>query len=321
MSKESLFAIGAGVLSAASALAFLTRAPGSLIIVYLASLPLFMAGLAIGPRAVAIAAAVGFMTSGLFGGAFIAGVFGLMQALPAWLLVKQVLLQRPTGPGGQTEWYPVGEALSWLTLLAAAMLAIVAITNAGGERGFLGMISLRLDELLHAMAPHLGDGQRARTVAVMAPLFPGAVGGSWLIMSVVNAALAQAILVRMNRGLRPTPAYAETILPQWISWPLVGAAASALIGSGDMQYTGRNLAMVLAVPFFLVGLAVAHTLARRVAYRGLVLAAFYLVLLLSGWAMVAVAGLGVVEQWFGVRQRFAGPPAGGSAGGPPAVTD
>lgn len=317
MSKETLFAIGAGVLSAVSALAFLSRAPGSLIAVYLASLPLFMAGLAMGPRAVAIAAAVGFMTAGLFGGAFIAGVFGLMQALPAWLLVKQALLQRPAGPGGQAEWHPIGEALSWLTLLAAALLVIVAVTNIGGERSFSGMVSDKLDYILHAMAPHLGDGHRARTVAVMAPLFPGAVGGSWLIMSVVNAALAQAILVRTKRNLRPTPAYAETTLPQWVSWPLVGAAALALIGSGDLQYTGRNLAMVLAVPFFFVGLAVVHTLARRVAYKGLILAAFYLVLVLSGWAMVAVASIGVVDQWFGLRHRFAVPPAGG----PPATTE
>ncbi|HEY4635442.1 MAG TPA: DUF2232 domain-containing protein, partial [Rhodospirillales bacterium] len=179
------------------------------------------------------------------------------------------------------------------------------------------MISLRLDELLHAMAPHLGDARIALSVQMMAPLFPGAVGGSWLIMSVVNAALAQAILVRMKRNLRPTPAYAETTLPQWVSWPLVGAAALALIGSGDLQYTGRNLAMVLAVPFFFVGLAVVHTLARRVAYKGLILAAFYLVLVLSGWAMVAVASFGVVDQWFGLRHRFAGPPAGG----PPATTE
>ncbi len=326
MSKETLFAIGAGFLSALASLAFLTRAPGSLIIVYLASLPLFMVGLSMGPRAVGIAAVVGFMASGLFGGAFVAGIYGLMQTLPAWLLVKQLLLQRPTGPDGRAEWYPVGEAVSWLALLAVAMLAIVAFTVSTGERAFLAVVTDNLDRLLHAMAPHLGDGQRARTVGVMAPMFPGAVGGSWLVMSVVNAVLAQAILVRMQRNLRPSPAYAETSLPPWMSWPLVAAAAVSLIGSGDLHYVGRNMAMVLAVPFFLVGLAVVHTMARRVAYKGLVLVSFYLVLMLSGWAMVAVAGIGVVEQWFGLRNRFGAPSAGGpgrgpGAGGPPATTD
>lgn len=316
MSKQTLFAVGAGVLSAASALAFLTRAPGSLIIVYLASLPLFMAGLAIGPRAIGIAAVAGFITAGLFGGAVVAGIYGLMQTLPAWLLVKQSLLRRPTGRGGQTEWYPVGDIVCWLALLAAALLLVVALTTSG-ERGFQAIIADNLDHLLAAMAPHLGDGQRTRAVGAMAPLFPGAVGASWLLMSVVNAALAQTILVRMQRNLRPSPAYAETTLPQWMSWPLVAAAAMSLVGSGDFQYLGRNLAMVLAVPFFFVGLGVIHTLARRLAYKGLILISLYLVLVLSGWAMVAVAALGVVEQWFGVRDRLAGPPAGG----PPAMPE
>lgn len=328
MSKETLYAIGAGVLSAVSAVAFLSRAPGSLAIVYLASLPLFMVGLALGPRSVAVAAAVGFMISGLFGGAVVAGVFGLIQALPAWLLVKQALLQRP-GASGRTEWYPIGDVVCWLTLLAAALLMMIALTHLSDQRGFAGQVADRLDDILRAMAPHLSDGQRARTVGAMAPLFPGAVAGSWVVMCVVNAALAQIIVARMGRNLRPSPAYAETTLPSWISWPLVVAAGMALIGSADLKYTGRNLAMVLAVPFFFVGLAVVHTLARRVTYKGLLLVSFYLVLVVSGWAMVAVAGIGVVDQWIGLRSRFPGAPpgglgsgqGGGPGGGPPAPTE
>jgi hypothetical protein len=321
MSKETLFAVGAGILSAAAALAFLSRSPVSLIIVYLASTPLFMAGLAMGPRAVGIAAVAGFMTAGLFGGAFIAGVYGLMQTLPAWLLVKQALLQRPTGPNNQIQWYSVGEALSWLSLLAAAMLMIVAFTVLSSERGFQEIVADNLDYLLATMTPHLGDARRAHQVGMMAPMFPGAVGGSWLVMSVVNGALAQAILVRMQRNLRPSPAYVETTLPQWMSWPLVAAATLALVGSGDLQYLGRNLAIVLAVPFFFVGLAVVHTAVRRVAYKTLFLILFYLLLVTWEWMLVAVAGIGVVEQWIGLRIRLVGPSSGGSRGGPPATTD
>jgi len=50
MSRDMLFAIGAGVLSAVAGVAFLSRSTGALLFVYLASLPLFMAGLALGPR-------------------------------------------------------------------------------------------------------------------------------------------------------------------------------------------------------------------------------------------------------------------------------
>ena len=81
MLKETLIAIGAGVLSATLATAFLSRAPGALIFVYLASLPLFMAGLALGPKAAMVSSAVGFMVAGLVGGVLSAGVFGLMQPM------------------------------------------------------------------------------------------------------------------------------------------------------------------------------------------------------------------------------------------------
>ena len=121
------------------ATAFLSRVPGALFFVYLASLPLFMAGLALGPKAGMISSAVGFMAVGLVGGSLSAGVFGLMQALPAWMIVRQMLLQRPAGvgPGSESgqraviEWYPPGDMLCWLTMLAAGMLVFMAVAAAG----------------------------------------------------------------------------------------------------------------------------------------------------------------------------------------------
>ncbi|HEX9702686.1 MAG TPA: DUF2232 domain-containing protein [Rhodospirillales bacterium] len=317
MSKETLIAVGAGVLSAIAGVAFLSRSAGALFFVYVASLPLFMAGLALGPRAVMIGGGIGFFTAGLLGGGFVAGVYGLMQTVPAWLMVKQLLLQRPGDAGGGAAWYPIGQTLGWLAMLAAGILVMAAIMTGSSEPGFAGTIADSLDSILTAMAPQLDEARRAAAVAMMAPIFPGAIGGSAMVMSVVNAVLAQHLVTRMKRNLRPTPAYADLLLPQWMSWPLVGSAALALIGSGDLQFTGRNLTLVLAVPFFFVGLAVVHTWARRVAYTGVVVVVFYLVLLLSGWAMLAVAGLGMAEQWIGLRGRF----AGSSRSGPPASLD
>ena len=111
MPKDTLIALGAGVLAALAATAFLSRAPGALMLVYFADLPLFMAGFAFGPQAAAIGGAAGFMTAGLIGGGLAAGIFGIMQALPVWLVVRQLLLQRPAAvagsaePDGQIEWY------------------------------------------------------------------------------------------------------------------------------------------------------------------------------------------------------------------------
>ncbi len=329
MSKQTLIAIGAGVLSSILATAFLLQAPGALFIVYLASLPLFMSGLALGPQAVAISGAVGFMVTGLVGGGLLAGIFGITLALPAWLVVRQMLLQRPPiGPGGTpntpqtspgTEWFPAGEMLCWLTTLAAALFLMSALVSLWGGQSLSELVTTNLAQVLKEIAQGMDPSRREEAVAIMTPLFPGAVGVSWLVMTIVNAALGQGLLVRLEHNLRPSPAYVDLELPNWISWPLVGSAALALMGSGEMEYTGRNLAMILAVPYFFLGLCVVHAWARSVAHTGMVLVAFYLVLVVSGWAALVVTGIGILEQWTGIRNRFHGPGDQGGDQGPPDV--
>ena len=67
-----------------------------------------------------------------------------------------------------------------------------------------------------------------------------------------------------------------------------------------------ELAALLAVPYLLQGLAVVHSAADRVKARGLVLAAFYIVLLLFSWPLlVGVVLLGLLEDWAQFRRRMA----------------
>jgi len=321
MSKETLFAVGAGVFSAFAATAFINQAPGAMMLVYLADLPLFLAGFAFGPQSAAISGAAGFMISGMLGGGLSAGIFGLLQALPVWLVVRQMLLQRPAimaAPGGtgtarpdehNVEWYPAGDMVCWLTMLVAAIMLVATVAGLSGDHGSLSaLISDNLDRILQAMTPDWDPAQRTRMVDLMVPMFPGAIGISWLVMTIFNAVMAQNILVKMKKAIRPTPAFVDLQLPQWISWPLVAACALALLGAGETEYTGRNLAMILSLPLFLLGLAVVHTWARGVKSGSwMVLVAFYLVLILSGWATLLVAGIGLIELWSGLRHRMAKP--------------
>ncbi|MEE8351293.1 MAG: hypothetical protein V3R37_03770, partial [Rhodospirillales bacterium] len=95
MPKEMLITIGAGLFSAIGATSFLMHVPGAMIFVYLATLPLFMSGFVFGPRAIGISAATGFMATGLLAGNMAAGFFGITLALPAWLMVRQLMLRQP----------------------------------------------------------------------------------------------------------------------------------------------------------------------------------------------------------------------------------
>ncbi len=313
MSKDMLIAVGGGGLSAAASMTFLMGSP-AMVFVYLAPLPLLLVGLGLGTKAGAVAGVTGVIIAGLTGGATTAGLYGLLDALPAALVVRQALMQRPTGPAGSVQWYPVGSILGWLTVLGAGIfLTAVLASHAIGEAGIEGSVSTYLDRAVTIMVPALGETERATAVARFTPLFPGFVVASWLVMTAVNGALAQAVLVRMGRGLRPRTALADLKLPEWMSVLLVASAAVALLGPGELEYIGRNLVIILVVPFFFLGLAVIHTLARHAVPMAMLLAVFYFVfyglLLFTGWtAMMVVAGIGLIEQWGGgLRRRFAGP--------------
>lgn len=318
MSKDMLIALGGGGLSAAASMTFLMGSPAALVLVYVAPLPLLLVGLGLGAKPGVIAAVTGFMVAGLTGGATTAGLYGLLNALPAALVVRQALMQRPTGPAGGVQWYPVGSILSWLTVLGAGIfLTAVLASHVLGYGGIEDSVSTYLDRAFTIMVPALGETERATVVAGYTPWFPGFVVASWLVMTAVNGALAQALLVRMGRGLRPQTALADLKLPEWISLLLVASMAVALLGSllgpGEVQYIGRNLAIIMAVPFFFIGLAVVHALARRALREAMLRAVFffvfYVLLLYTGLvAMTVVAGIGLIEQWGGeLRRRFAGP--------------
>ncbi len=313
MSRDVLIAIGGGLLSAVAAVAFLGGSAFSLLFGYFAMVPLMLVGLGLGPRAVTIAVGAGICATGIFGGIVHAGVFALVQALPAlvvtWLSISRVpqsdgLAADEDKPTVQS-WSSPGAALSVLALLGGFFIAVAAIS--AGDGGLRTQIDNNLGEAIGLMMPTLSDPARELLVARLSAFFPGAIGASWLMMAVINSAVGQGVLVRANKNLRPTPAYVAFDLPQWTTWPLIGAAAVALaggsVGADGLAYAAYNIAMVTAIPYFFMGLAVIHSLARRLAQTKAILFGLYVVLVVQIWAAIVVIGVGIAEQWVGLRDR------------------
>jgi hypothetical protein len=306
MSRQTLIALGGGGVSAVVSAAAASATPSALLFVHLAPLPLFLVGLGGGAMAATIAGIGGLLIAGFLGGFLAAAVYAVIHALPAWLVTRQSLRQR-TLADGTVAWYPIGNALAELAVLGAIVFfaATMAVWTDGGS--IVGSVSSYLDTVLSIIMPGLAEADRGPLVAMMTAIFPGVSAAWWLLIAVLNGVLAQAILTRMGKSLRPSPRYSDLTAPDWLSWLVVGAAAMALFGPGELEYMGRNLVMILAVPYFLVGLAVAHSLVARLPSPGMLLAVFYIVVIFSGWAMMAIAGVGLIEQWVGLRRRFAAP--------------
>ena len=123
-------------------------------------------------------------------------------------------------------------------------------------------------------------------------------------MALINGLLAQSILIRAGRNLRPAVQYSSINAPEWLYWGLVIAGLITLLGSGNLEYVGRNLAIVLAIPFFFIGLGVIHTLVRLLRSPSVALTAFYFLMVISSWAIFVVAIIGFFEEWNDLRNRF-----------------
>jgi len=295
-------AVLAGIVSGGLFLCLLTGVPGMVLLAYFVQLPLMFAGLALGLTASMVAVAAALLINGVIAGVVAAVIYGLVQALPALIVVRQALLSRQNGPA--IEWYPPGQLLALITALAAlgvGLAFLLVLDHPGGLQG-------AIEEFLMAALADLGA---VETQAVPPPelsawmfLFPGMMATSWLIMIVLNAVLAQALATRLGWNRRPSPDLKSLELPNWL-WPALGVAGLiALLGDQGWGFLGRSLLIVFVVPYIFLGLAVIHTLVRRWSHPGWLLAAIYVALVLLGWPLLAVLLLGFVEDWAHLRRRL-----------------
>ncbi|MGY8991092.1 MAG: DUF2232 domain-containing protein [Rhodospirillales bacterium] len=303
MNKDILIAIGAGSLSAVAALTYQSGASGGFLFVHFAPLPLMLVGLSLGAVTGTIAAIAGVITAALLGGLLASALFAVLLAFPAWFMTRQALLKQPTQNGGE-EWYPIGSIVSLLALMAAFMFVMVGIAEWNNAEEYQRALSKRLDLSLGIMFPSIPDVQRTPIVELFTAILPALIGAYWIFIAVINGILAESVLVKIDKNIRPRPVYSAMSLPEWHSWVAVAAACLAVIGSGKVDYMGHTLVTILAVPFFFNGLAVVHSLARHLAFPGLLIAAVYFSIFLSLWAALVVAAIGVTEQWFGLRHRL-----------------
>jgi hypothetical protein len=293
-----------------TAFAFMMALSGSIGGMFLSNftqLPLFLAGLSLGMTGTIAAAAV---ASGVL---LIAGVsvgvplLLILYAAPTIILTRQAVLSRPDGQGGQ-EWYPAGLLLLWATGIAMVLLTVGFILLSSGAESIEAGIRQLLDQVFQRMMPAGKAEQRQLLVDAIAPFLPGISAAMWILLVAVNGSLAQGLLVRGQRNMRPSPDLATLELPRTLLFVLAIAVAAGVLLPGSFGYVGRNIAVVLGVPYFFAGLGVLHFLSRRHPAGVLLLFLCYMILILLSlffkWPTIAVAMVGVLDQWTDLRHRL-----------------
>jgi hypothetical protein len=325
MMQIGLIGIGAG---AAAALLFASVTSGSwlsIILFYLAPLPVMIAGLGWSHWAALVAAfsgaiALAAVFSSYFFFAFLAGA-----GLPAWWLGYLALMARPVGNGGAPtlEWYPVGRLVSWAAGLGA-LTVFVAIPNFGfdGETVRANLHKalaqlLQLDTSGGAGAPQAAKGvseAKRQLVTFLVEAVPPAAAVLSTLTYVINLWLGARVVSFSGRLARPWPPIAEMTFPR----PMAAALAIAVVLSfapGLLGILAGVVAAALLMAFGVLGFAVLHTVTRTMDARGFLLGGAYAAVMVFGWPVLAMCLLGLADMIFDVRGR-----AAARRGGPPAPT-
>lgn len=304
-----LIAIAAGC---ASALMFASISSGaliSLLLFYLAPLPLMLAAIGWGPAGAAIGGVLAGGTLGLIFSLPYLVAFLLAVALPAWWLGRLVLLGRPAAGGAAAgaaapidavEWYPVGRLLLWIAGFAAltTMSALFTLgtdseTIAAGLRHGLGRIlqmpsapteSTQIIDALAAIAP------AAATIIAMTTL-------------TLNVWLAAYVTSASGRLRRPWPALRDVNMPPMTLVALFVALAMCFTG-GLVALLAQIATAALMLGYALTGFAVLHTITLGIKSRGVLLSFAYALVLVFGWPVIAMIALGIIDAFFGIRQRY-----------------
>jgi len=300
-----LLAGGAGLVSAAAFLggivAGLKGSYAGFLLVYLSPAPLFAAALGLGGHAGWVAAAVGAGPVLMTGGVSVGLGYVAFAAAPAAVMGRQAMLSRTTA-AGELEWYPPGGLAAWLCGIGAATLALLCVLLASQPAGLSGTVKEMLTDLAGYMK--VPENEIDLFMAILHPIFPGVAIAFLMLVQVANGALAQGLLSAANRAMRPSPDIGALVLPGWIATGAAVAALAAIVIGGEFGYFARNLVIVAAVPFFLQGLSVVHVLARRTGGGTLLLAVFYVTLIVLAWMAAVLVLLGLVEQILGLRRRM-----------------
>ncbi|UGA46386.1 DUF2232 domain-containing protein [Bradyrhizobium quebecense] len=306
-----IVALAAG---AASALMFASISSGaliSLLLYFLAPLPLMVSALAWGPLTAAIGGVAAASVLGVIFGLPYCIAFAMMVALPGWWLGHLALLGRPiAGAAGDgttqqppvLEWYPVGRILLWVAAFAVITTAAALLTLGSDADTVTGTLRRGLLKVL-TTGEGLPSGDIERLVDMLVILAPLAATILAMVTLTLSLWLAGKIAQTSGRLNRPWPDFRTTALPAMTLVALSVAVAICFVG-GMPALLAQIVTAALVIAYAFVGFAVLHTLTLSLANRGFWLSGVYAVVVMFGWPIVAMFALGIADAVFGLRQRY-----------------
>ncbi|PHQ70899.1 MAG: hypothetical protein COB93_04395 [Sneathiella sp.] len=309
MVKELVIAVSLGLLSALLLFVSIIGNDGSadfgaafqsLVLWTLSLVPLFVSGLGFG----VLSAGVSVLTGALLFVVLLNPVFGATYAVlsgaPVILLARQALLWREHD--GKRFWYPTEYLMLWwvgiCVILTTGIVSLLYLNDEMRQELITGF-----DQALSQLKDLRGVDPTV-TAEDLVAIIPLVIGPMWGVFILLGGCLAQGLLVRFDKNMRPTPRLTEMELPKWSALALIATTALFVIVGSSWPIIGA-LVVALGIAYFFQGMAVIMVVTRGRNGRPFILGAIYVLMFLMFWPIVVVIILGLIEKWIGFRRRFA----------------
>lgn len=311
-----VFGLIALIAGAASALMFASIVSGaliSLVLFYLAPLPLMVASIGWGPLCASLGGIAAAMGLGALFGLPYCLAFAVTVALPAWWLGHLVLLGRqvdgatsplateaPAEP--EIEWYPVGRILLWIAGFATLTTIAALLTLGTDAEAITGTLRRGLMRILHAADPQ-APGEADQFIDALVTIAPAAATIVSMMTLTLSLWLSAKVTATSGRLRRPWPDLMTAELPAMTLAVLCVALALCFTG-GLLAIVAQIATAALMMSYALTGFAVLHTLTLALKSRAFWLGSTYAVVVVFGWPVIAMVALGLADAVFGFRERF-----------------
>lgn len=302
-----IFLIGLSA-GAASALLFASVASGSplsVLLFYLAPLPILIAAMGWSHWAALVAAVVASAgLASIFGPLyFITFLVGI--GLPAWWLGYLALLARPDAAGG-LEWYPVGHLVFWAAVISGAVVIGAMLTIGTDAENFRTALRSGLERIIARGegAPADRESVSGRLLDFLAAALPPAAAVLTTITNLVNLWLAERVARISGRLRRPPSELSAMRFPRYAP-VLVGIAFVLTFLPGMVSLTASVLTASLLMAYAVLGFAVLHAITRGMTSRPFTLSGAYAAVLMFGWPVLVLSMLGLADTAFDFRGRAA----------------
>ncbi len=329
MSRSLLAGVGAGLVSFVALMSATTGSPPIQFMLFVAaSLPVFLAGLALGWTTGAVAAVTAGVALTLLAGPLVGLISASAQLGPAVLLTYLSTLNRPVpsndGQSTTVEWYPIGRLVLWAALLGTG-LSVLLLTLLGGSGGeFHETLQKILRQAIEQTVAQQANGTKLseadlKTMTDVAiTLLPAA--SAILMMGILLLNLWTAAHVTRASGLlqRPWPDLAAMTFPPVAPLLLAGSIALAAFLTGYPGMVASAATGAIYFAFVLLGLAVIHHVTRGNPWRTAILWTMYLALIVFNTGLsILIAIVGLTEPFSPIKRDFTKPPPNPPTGPPP----